>query len=146
MAQPARSRCRLAKAIPATGRRRPVASLDPVEPPADTLPEPASPSRLRSEWLTLLLALLIVYVFASATLPAVLERRELRDRRGETEAEIRRLQGEVRLLQDWNEGAAVDPLLRERLLDGQRLSPKAEGYRVLPDPNAPAPAKPPAGG
>ncbi len=109
-------------------------------PPAAATP--AAPSaRARGDWLTLLLALLIVYLFASATLPAVLERSELRERRAQTEAEIRGLQGEVRLLQDWNEGAVVDPLLRERLLDGQRLSPEAEGYRVLPDPQAKPPAK-----
>src|SRR6185436_15537446 len=100
-------------------------------------PAPARVGTVRREWLTLLLALLIAYVFASATLPALLERHELRERRAQTEAEIRRLQGQVRLLQDWNDGAASDPLLRERLLDGQRLSPEASGYRVLPDPEAP---------
>ena len=99
---------------------------------------PTAGGALRRDWLTLLLALLFVYVFASATLPALLERHELSGRRDQTEAEIRKLQGDVRLLQDWNEGAATDPLLQERLLDGQRLSPEASGYRVLPDPNAPA--------
>ena len=104
-------------------------------------PSPAPPARggvLRREWLTLLLGLLLVYVFASATLPALLERHELGERRAATEAEIRKLQGDVRLLQDWNEGAATDPLLQERLLDGQRLSPEASGYRVLPDSGTPA--------
>ena len=102
---------------------------------------PAAPPRggpLRRDWLTLLLALLFVYLFATATLPALLERHELRARRDQTEAEIRKLQGDVRLLQDWNQGAATDPLLQERLLDGQRLSPEASGYRVLPDPGASA--------
>ena len=51
----------------------------------------------------------------------------------------------MRLLQDWNDGAASDPLLRERLLDGQRLSPEASGYRVLPDPEAPDGASGPGG-
>jgi hypothetical protein len=114
-----------------------------VEIPAADAPVPASPPAgrggvLRREWLTLLLGLLIVYVFASATLPALLERHELRARREQTEAEIQKLQGDVRVLQDWNQGAATDPLLQERLLDGQRLSPEAEGYRVLPDPSASA--------
>jgi len=111
-----------------------VASVPPV-------PAPARGARLPAEWLTLLLGLLAVYVLATATLPALFERSALRDRRADTEAEITRLQGEVRLLQDWNEGAADDPLLRERLLEAQRLSPEAPGYRELPDPRAPPPAK-----
>lgn len=106
--------------------------------PAQTPVAPPRSGPLRRDWLTLLLALLFVYLFASATLPALLERHELRGRRDQTEAEILKLQGDVRMLQDWNQGAATDPLLQERLLDGQRLSPEASGYRVLPDPNAPA--------
>jgi hypothetical protein len=119
-------------------------SLVAVENPASPAAPAAPPARgglLRREWLTLLLGLLLVYVFASATLPALLERRELAERRAATDAEIRKLQTEVRLLQDWNEGAATDPLLRERLLDGQRLSPEASGYRVLPDPSAAPPPR-----
>lgn len=108
--------------------------------PATTAGAPPAP-RLPAQWLTLLLGLLFVYVLASATLPVLFERSELHDRRAVTEADITRLQAEVRLLQDWNEGAADDPLLRERLLDVQRLSPEAPGYRVLPDPDAAAPKK-----
>ena len=115
-----------------------------AEPAAPT-PAPASaPPRTpawRAEWLTLLLTLMIVFVFASSTLPALLERHELRERRAETESEIGRLTGDVRTLQDWNAGAATDPQLRQRLLDGQLLSPDAPGYRVLPDPEKKAPAK-----
>ena len=106
--------------------------------PSSSSAAPPAGAQRRGDWLTLLLALLFVYVFASATLPALLERHELHGRREQTETEIRKLQGDVRLLQDWNEGAATDPLLQERLLDGQRLSPEASGYRVLPDPNASA--------
>lgn len=115
--------------------------MDPVPQPtsAAVVPPPVA-ARLRSDWLTLLLGLLGVYVLATATLPALLERGELRERRAQAEEEISRLSGEVRLLQDWNEGAASDPLLRERLLEAQRLSPEAPGYRELPDPQAP-PAK-----
>lgn len=115
--------------------------VDPVPQPSPA-PAAAPPvaERLRSDWLTLLLGLLGVYVLATATLPALLERGELRERRAQAEEEISRLSGEVRLLQDWNEGAASDPLLRERLLEAQRLSPEAAGYRELPDPQAP-PAK-----
>ena len=94
---------------------------------------------LRTEWLTLLLALLIVYVFATSTLPALLQRSELSQRREQTEQEIGRLNRDVRVLQDWNAGARTDPQLRERLLESQRLSPDAPGYRELPDPAA-APA------
>lgn len=104
--------------------------------------------RLPAQWPTLLLGLLFVYVLATATLPVLLERSDLRDRRAATEADISRLQGEVRLLQDWNEGAQSDPLLRERLLDAQRLSPEAPGYRVLTGPESPdgKKAAAPAGG
>ena len=93
-------------------------------------------SGLRAEWLTLLVALLIVYVFATSTLPALLQRGELRERRAGTEQEIERLNRDVRVLQDWNAGARTDPQLRERLLESQRLSPDAPGYRELPDPGA----------
>ena len=41
-------------------------------------PTSARVGTVRREWLTLLLALLIAYVFASATIPALLERHELR--------------------------------------------------------------------
>jgi len=111
---------------------------------------PASPpaTRLPAQWPTLLLGLLFVYVLATATLPVLFERSDLRDRAAATEADISRLQGQVRLLQDWNEGAQHDPLLRERLLDAQRLSPEAPGYRVLTEPETPAAKKAakPAGG
>jgi hypothetical protein len=114
------------------------APLAPAEAPA----EPRARG-WRSEWLTLLLALLTVYVFVSSTVPTLLQRSELRDRRAETESEIGRLNRDVRVLQDWNAGAKTDPQLRERLLETQRLSPDASGYRELPDPAA-APAKPAA--
>lgn len=115
--------------------------MDPASQAPPAPPAAAPAARVRSEWLTLLLGLLCVYVLATATLPALLERSELRDRRADAEADISRLAGEVRLLQDWNEGATSDPLLRERLLEAQRLSPEAPGYRELPDPQAPPPAK-----
>jgi hypothetical protein len=122
---------------------------EPSVPAAHVLPaSPPRAARLPAQWPTLLLGLLFVYVLATATLPVLLERSDLRDRRAATEADISRLQGEVRLLQDWNEGAQHDPLLRERLLDAQRLSPEAPGYRVLTETETP-PAKKaakPAGG
>lgn len=106
------------------------------EPPVSAHSHEPRRSGLRTEWLTLLLALLIVYVFATSTLPALLERSELRERRLGTEQEIERLNRDVRVLQDWNAGARTDPQLRERLLESQRLSPDAPGYRELPDPGA----------
>jgi hypothetical protein len=117
-----------------------VAPAGPLGPAAGS----GSRGRWRSEWLTLLLALLVVYVFATSTLPALLERSTLRDRRAETEQEIQRVGRDVRVLQDWNDGARTDPQLRERLLESQRLSPEAPGYRELPDPGT-APAKPKTG-
>lgn len=117
-------------------------SVATAEPASEPAPSQGPRARgWRAEWLTLLLALLIVYVFAASTLPALLERHDLRERRAETESEIQQLQGQVRVLQDWNAGASTDPQLKARLLDGQRLSPDAPGYRVLPDPGAKPPAK-----
>ena len=120
-------------ALPAAPAPSPVASPPPV-PVAGSGPAPGG--RLRIDGLTLVLTLGIVYVFASATLPALLERRALARRRVETSAEILRLQGEARTLADWNEAAATDPLVRERLAESKRLSPDAPGFRVLPDPEA----------
>jgi len=103
---------------------------------------------LRREGLTLLLMLGLVYVFATATLPALLDRNELRRRRAVTEAEANALAPKVRHLEEWNEAAASDPLTRQRLLESWKLSPDAPGYRVLPDPDggtAGAPATTSAG-
>jgi hypothetical protein len=123
----------------------PSASASPIEPVASA-PAASRAGFLRKEWLTLLLGLLIAYVFATSTLPALLQRSELRDRRAQTEAEIGRLNRDVRVLQDWNAGARTDPQLRERLLESQRLSPDADGYREVPDAGAAQAAQPGAKG
>ena len=94
---------------------------------------------LKREGLTLLLMLGLVYLFATATLPALLERHELARRREATEAEVNALVPKVQNLVDWNAAAASDPLTRERLLESRKLSPDATGYRVLPDPDGSAP-------
>jgi hypothetical protein len=94
---------------------------------------------LKREGLTLLLMLGLVYVFATATLPALLDRRELQRRSAETQSAVDELVPKVRRLQDWNAAAANDPLTRQRLLESWKLSPDAPGYRVLPDPDGTAP-------
>ncbi|HTE04591.1 MAG TPA: hypothetical protein VK824_00230 [Planctomycetota bacterium] len=94
---------------------------------------------LKREGLTLLLMLGLVYVFATATLPALLERHELARRREATQAEVDELVPKVQRLAEWNEAAANDPLTRQRLLESWKLSPDAPGYRVLPDPGGAAP-------
>ena len=92
-------------------------------------------SLLRHHGPTLLLTLAIVYVFATGTLPALLDRREVRQRRAAVETDIQRLEGEVELLQQWNDAAELDPLTQERLRERWRLAPDVAGYRQLPDPD-----------
>jgi hypothetical protein len=94
----------------------------------------ATRSLLRHHGVTLLLALGIVYVFVTGTLPALLDRAEVRERRHAVEADIQRLSDDVELLQQWNEAAEVDPLTQERLRERWRLAPDVPGYRQLPDP------------
>src|SRR5688572_26682150 len=94
----------------------------------------ATRSLLRHHGVTLLLALGIVYVFVTGTLPALLDRAEVRERRRAVEADIERLGDDVELLQQWNEAAEVDPLTQERLRERWRLAPDVPGYRQLPDP------------
>ncbi len=91
---------------------------------------------LRREGLTLLLMLGLVYLFATATLPALLDRNELRRRRAVTAAEVNALAPKVQHLVEWNEAADADPLTRQRLLESWKLSPDAPGYRELPDPDS----------
>ena len=97
--------------------------------------------RLKRDGLTLLMSLGMVYLFVTATLPALLDRHELHERREATEAENQALEGRVRTLQDWNDAAQKDPLVRERLLETWRLGPDAPGYRVVDE----KPALPGAG-
>jgi hypothetical protein len=104
----------------------------------------ATRSLLRHHGVTLLLALGIVYVFVTGTLPALLDRAEVRERRGAVEADIQRLSDDVELLQQWNEAAEVDPLTQERLRERWRLAPDVPGYRQLADPT-PGEAQDPAG-
>jgi hypothetical protein len=94
---------------------------------------------LRKEGVTLLLMLGLVFVFATATLPALMERHEVRRRRAATAAEVNQLTPKVEHLAAWNEAAESDPLTRQRLLESWKLSPEAPGYRVLPDPDSGAP-------
>ena len=94
----------------------------------------ATRSLLRHHGVTLLLALGIVYVFVTGTLPALLDRAEVRERRAAVEADIERLSDDVELLQQWNEAAELDPLTQERLRERWRLAPDVPGYRQLADP------------
>jgi hypothetical protein len=87
--------------------------------------------RLRRDGLTLLLALGIVYVFVTSTVPALRDRQQVRERRVALEREIEALVPLEEQLRAWNEGALDDPLLRERLLERWRRSPDAPGYRVI---------------
>jgi len=91
-------------------------------------------SLLRHHAVTLLLALGIVYVFVTGTLPALMDREEVRQRRAAVDGDIERLQGDVELLQQWNAAAELDPLTQERLRERWRLAPDVGGYRQLPDP------------
>jgi hypothetical protein len=100
-------------------------------------------SLLRHHAVTLLLALGIVYVFVTGTLPALMDREEVRQRRAAVEGDIERLQADVELLQQWNAAAELDPLTQERLRERWRLAPDVGGYRQLPDPEPGAePAEP----
>ena len=91
-------------------------------------------TRLRRDGLTLLLALGFVYVFVTGTLPALLDRQQVRRQRAALEREIEALVPLEAQLRGWNEGALDDPLLRERLLERWRRSPDAPGYRVIHEP------------
>ena len=87
---------------------------------------------LRREGLTLLMTLGIVYLFVSGTLPAILERQELRRQRLAEDRELQAVQERVRNLRDWNAGGREDPMLRERILERLRRSQESPGYRVIP--------------
>jgi len=106
----------------------------------------ASRSLLRHHGVTLLLALGIVYVFVTGTLPALMDRTEVRQRRAGVESDIERLSGDVELLQQWNDAAELDPLTQERLRERWRLAPDVGGYRELPDPEPAAEPASAAGG
>jgi len=106
----------------------------------------ASRSLLRHHGVTLLLALGIVYVFVTGTLPALMDRTEVRQRRAGVESDIERLSGDVELLQQWNDAAELDPLTQERLRERWRLAPDVGGYRELPDPEPVAEPASAAGG
>jgi hypothetical protein len=101
------------------------------------LPRPAA--LLQRDGLTLLMVLGMVYLFASATLPALLEQKELAGRRAATQSEVDALVPRVQRLQGWTEAAEQDPLTQRRLLESWKLSPDAPGYRVLTE------AEPPSG-
>ena len=93
------------------------------------------PQRLHTrDGLTLLLVLGMVYVFATATLPALLDRHELRERREAVDADVLEAQARVARLRDWHDAGTKDPLVQERLRETWRLSPDAPGYRVEEDP------------
>jgi len=103
-------------------------------------------SLLRHHAVTLLLALGIVYVFVTGTLPALMDREEVRQRRAAVDGDIERLQADVELLQQWNAAAELDPLTQERLRERWRLAPDVGGYRQLPDPEPGAEPAAAAGG
>jgi hypothetical protein len=86
---------------------------------------------LRREGLTLLMTLAIVYLFVSGTLPAILERQELKRQREAAASDLRAAEEQVRRTQDWTEGAWTDPMLRDRLLEPWLLDPDSTGYRVI---------------
>jgi len=114
----------------------------PLPPEASPPPPPAGAAggvrrNSRLDGLALLIALALVWVFASSTLPALLDKRELLRRRAQLQQEVHRLEREVHLLGDLREGVLVDPLLAERLAESRRLSPQAGGFRVISDPQAP---------
>jgi len=100
-----------------------------------------APGLPRRDGLTLLLGLGMVYVFATATLPALLDRHELRERRQAVDAEVVEMESRVGRLRDWNDAGQHDPLVQERLRENWRLSPDAPGYRVEED-KAEAPGDP----
>jgi hypothetical protein len=87
----------------------------------------------KRDGLTLLLTLGMVYVFATATLPALLDRHELRERRQAVDADVLEAQARVDRLRDWHEAGQKDPLVQERMREAWRLSPDAPGYRVEED-------------
>ncbi len=105
--------------------------------------DPIPPAPRRRDGLTLLFSLGMVYLFVTATLPALLDRHRLADRRELVEQELTGLRDRVATLADWNDAAATDPLVRERLLETWRLAPDAPGYRVVDE--KPAPSGVPAG-
>jgi len=86
---------------------------------------------LRREGLTLLMTLGIVYLFVSGTLPAILERQELKRQRQAAAQDLRAAEEQARRLNDWIDGAQHDPMLRGRLKELWKLDPESPGYRVI---------------
>ena len=86
---------------------------------------------LQRHGLSLLFTAALVYVFVTATVPALRERRELRQRRARTEIQLSEYGRAVEQRELWIRGVQEDPYLKERLLDVHERSPALPGARTI---------------
>jgi len=82
---------------------------------------------LRRQGMALLLTLAAVYVFVTSTLPAIREREVMRGLRVAEQTELERLRRQVQVLEQLMDALERDPLVHERLMAAQRLSPDVTG-------------------
>lgn len=86
---------------------------------------------LRRQGLAVLLTSAVLWLFLTATVPALRARTHMRRERVLAEEQLQRARWDAERAERLHEAASSDPLVQERLADSLRLSPDVPGPRVL---------------